>query len=351
MPLIFVLLSCALASTLVPAILYFAHSLRIYDKTSARKIHNGNIPRLGGVGIVVAFLATIVVMKLFQEPLAEEFSNKYRIWPILVSGIAIFSIGLIDDFLDLRAKFKFLIEALIAIFLIIWGFRFKMIMIPWGDGSLNLGLLSYPITFLWIVGITNAMNLIDGLDGLAGGIAFIASLSFGILFWSQSSIISAEICFAVTGSVAGFLIFNLPPAKIFMGDSGSLFLGFCMAILPLLGQGETKAEIGIIAAATTVAIPVFDTFSAIFRRTRAHVSFFTPDKGHLHHILLGKVKSTSLVLLIIYGINSLLAFAAMSTLFMGSAWSFGLKCGALLLIGLFFGYINRGAFRGGSLPK
>ena len=351
MPLIFILLSCALASTLVPAILYYATRQGLYDKIDARKLHNGNIPRLGGVGIAFAFLITIVVMRLFQAPLADEFSELYKIWPILISGMVMFSIGLIDDLRDLRAMFKFIIEALVTILLMLWGFRFKVIMVPWGDGSLNLGLLSYPVTFLWIVGITNAMNLIDGLDGLAGGIAFIASLTFGTFFWSQGSIMSAEICFAVSGSVAGFLIFNLPPAKIFMGDSGSLFLGFCLAILPLLGQGETKAEIGIIAATTTLAIPIFDTFAAIFRRTRAHVSFFTPDKGHLHHILLGKVKSTGRALLIIYGINCFLALAALSTLFMSNGWSLLVKGCALIIIALFFGYINRGALRVGSLRK
>ena len=340
-PLIFILLSCALASTLVPAILFFANKQGLYDSIDERKIHNGNIPRLGGIGIASAFLATIVILKLFQGPLAEEFSCTYSIWPILASGAVIFSIGLIDDLMDLRARIKFFIEALIAIFLMAWGFRFKVIMVPWGNGALSLGLLSYPITFLWIVGITNAMNLIDGLDGLAGGIAFIASLTFGLFFWAQGSIMSAELCFAVTGSVAGFLIFNLPPAKIFMGDSGSLFLGFCMAILPLLGQGETKAEIGIIAASTILAIPIFDTFAAMYRRRKAHVSFFTPDKGHLHHVLLGKVKSPSLVLLIIYAIDILLSSAALTTLFLSRAWSLSMKLAALVAIGIFFSAINR----------
>ncbi|MDP2792122.1 MAG: MraY family glycosyltransferase [Rectinemataceae bacterium] len=351
MPLIFILLSCALASTLVPAILYFAHSKGIYDKLSARKIHNGNIPRLGGVGITLAFLATVVVMKLFQAPLAEEFSNNYPIWPILASGIAMFSIGLIDDLIDLRARFKFIIEALIAIFLIAWGFRFQAVSVPWGDGGLELGLLSWPVTFLWIIGITNAMNLIDGLDGLAGGVAFIASMTFGLFFWTQGSIMSAQLCFAVSGSVAGFLIFNLPPAKIFMGDSGSLFLGFCLAILPLLSQGKARPEIGIISASTVLAIPIFDTLSAMYRRTKAHVSFFTADNGHFHHVLLRMVQLSSSVLLIICGINVLLALAALSTLFLSQALSFSIKLGALAAIGIVFYAINRRSIKDGSFPE
>ncbi|HWR13075.1 MAG TPA: MraY family glycosyltransferase [Rectinemataceae bacterium] len=342
MPLISILLSCALASSLVPAILYFAHKQGLYDTVNERKIHNGNIPRLGGVGIAAAFLATIIILMLLQEPLVNDFNERYKIWPIVLAGFVMFFLGLIDDLVDLRARLKFLIQVLAALFLIVFGFRFKVIMVPWGNGFIDLGLFSYPITLLWIIGITNAMNLIDGLDGLAGGICFIASLTFGIFFWAQGAALSAELCLAVTGAVAGFLIFNLPPAKIFMGDSGSLFLGFCLAILPLLGNGSgDKVEIGFFSAVATLGIPIFDTFSAMYRRRKAGVSFFTADKGHLHHILLGKVKSTGYVLLIIYSINTCLALAALSTLYLNGTVSFTLKISAILALAIFFAVVNR----------
>ena len=214
-------------------------------------------------------------------------------------------------------------------------------MVPWGRGLIDLGLLSYPITLIWIIGITNAVNLIDGLDGLAGGISFLASLSFGIFFWVQGSMLSAEICLALAGAVAGFLVFNLPPAKIFMGDSGSLFLGFFLALLPLLGQESDGAEIGLISAATILSVPIFDTFAAMYRRKKAHVSFFTADKGHLHHLLLKRVESSRAVLMIIYGMNLILAVAALSTLYLSRGMSFSLKISALAANALFFTWLNR----------
>lgn len=342
MPLISMLLSCAFASSMVPAILYFAHKQGLYDTVNERKIHNGNIPRLGGVGIASAFLATILALMLLQGPLIDNFQVQYKIWPIVLAGAAIFFLGLIDDLIDLRARLKFLVQVTAAIFLILFGFRFKVMIVPWGDGFINLGVFSYPITLLWIIGITNAMNLIDGLDGLAGGICFIASLTFGISFWVQGALLSAEICLAITGATAGFLIFNFPPAKIFMGDSGSLFLGFCLAILPLLGNGGSKnAEVGLISASATLGIPIFDTLSAMYRRKKAHVSFFTADMGHLHHILLGKVKSTGWVLLIIYSINTLLALAALSPLYMNRAAGFVTRISAIAILAIFFAFINR----------
>jgi UDP-GlcNAc:undecaprenyl-phosphate GlcNAc-1-phosphate transferase len=339
-PLISILLSCAFASSMVPAILHFAHSQGLYDEVNERKIHNGNIPRLGGVGIAAAFFVTIIVLRLLQEPLVNDFSEEYRVWPIILAGATMFFLGLIDDLIDLKARLKFFIQTLVAILIIAFGFRFRVILVPWGNGVLELGILSYPLTLCWIIGITNAMNLIDGLDGLAGGITFIASLTFGIFFWAQGFIVSAEICLAITGAAAGFLIFNLPPAKIFMGDSGSLFLGFCLALLPLLGQSDGGAEIGLISAATTLSIPIFDTFAAMYRRRKAHISFFTADKGHLHHILLEKVKSTKDVLLIIYGMNVLLALVALSTLYLSKILSFSLKISALVVIAIFFTFIN-----------
>jgi len=339
-PLISILLSCAFAASLVPAILHFAHKQGLYDSLNERKIHNGNIPRLGGVGIATAFLLTAIIIVSLQQSLLADFNDQFIIWPIIVSGMAIFLLGLIDDLIDLKARLKLLVQTLAAISLIAFGFRFRVIMVPWGRGFIDLGIVSYPLTFLWIIGITNAMNLIDGLDGLAGGISFIASSTFGIFFWVQGSLLSAELCFALSGAAAGFLIFNLPPAKIFMGDSGSLFLGFCLAFLPLLGQRGEKVELGLVSASTILALPIFDTFAAIYRRKRAKVSFFTADKRHLHHILLQKVQSTRKVLLITYGINILLALVALSTLYLDRTKSFTLKISALAIVAGFFIWIN-----------
>jgi UDP-GlcNAc:undecaprenyl-phosphate/decaprenyl-phosphate GlcNAc-1-phosphate transferase len=340
-PIISILLSCAFASAMMPIVLYFAHKYCLYDKVNERKIHNGNIPRLGGVGIVFAFMATLVILMLLQTSLVDDFREKNRIWPIFICGAAMFLLGLMDDFMDLNGKLKLFIQTIAALFLMGFGYRFRVVLVPWGSGFLDLGIFSYPITLIWIIGITNAINLIDGLDGLAGGISLIAALTFGIIFWVKGQMLSAEICMAIVGAAAGFLIFNLPPAAIFMGDSGSLFLGFCLALLPLLGQRNDGAEIGLISAATTLSIPIFDTLMAIYRRKKAHISFFTADKGHFHHIMLAKLESSKTTLAAIYGINIGLALIALSTLFLSSALSFSLKLAGLAAMAAFFFTLSR----------
>ncbi|MEW6548190.1 MAG: MraY family glycosyltransferase [Spirochaetota bacterium] len=330
MPIVALLLSAAFAAALVPSVTQFAHSRGLYDTINDRKVHNGKIPRLGGVGIAVAFLLTSFVLLSLQGPLYDELNDHIEIWPILLSGGIMFILGLMDDLFDLRAMYKFLVQIGAALLLMAFGFRFRVIMVPWGDGLFHLGYFSYPITLLWIIGITNAVNLIDGLDGLAGGISFIAASTFGIFFWAKGLVLPAEICLAISGAVLGFLIFNLPPAKVFMGDSGSLFLGFSLAMLPLLGQRDTGAEIGLISAATTLSIPILDTLMAMYRRKAAGKPFFSADKNHFHHVLLDKVKSTTKAIAIVYGINIILALAALSTLYAGAALSFVLKITALL---------------------
>lgn len=188
--------------------------------------------------------------------------------------------------------------------------------------------------------MTNAINLIDGIDGLAAGISIIASVTFGIFYWIQGMELQAGICAAIAGAAAGFLIFNWHPAKIFMGDSGSLFLGFCLAMLPLLSQRDDGAEIGLISASTTLAIPIFDTLLAIYRRKKAGVSFFTSDKKHFHHMLLAKYSSTTRTVWAIYLFNVILSIVALSTLFLGRAISFPLKLSVLVAVGAIFLVLN-----------
>ena len=341
MPLLAPILACVFTSFSMPIILYFARKQGLYDSVNERKIHNGKIPRLGGIGIAAGFTLAMVALMVVQGAFIADYRELFRIWPVLFGGMVMLFLGLIDDLLELRARIKLAVQILLAFLFIAFDFRFRIIMVPWGDGILSLGNLSYPLTLAWIVGITNAMNLIDGLDGLAGGVGFIASLTFGIFFLAKGSPLPALLCFTLTGAIAGFLIFNLPPAKIFMGDSGSLFLGFCLAALPLLGQNGHSAEIGLISAATTLAIPIFDTLAAIYRRRRAGVSFLSADRGHIHHVLLDLAGKTWKVLVVIVALNIALAAAALSTLYLPAGLSFFLKIAALAASALFFAIANR----------
>ena len=340
MPVRSFLIACAVSLALMPLIIGFANRYKLYDRINDRKIHNGKVPRLGGVGIALAFMVTLIILVITNRSQAGDFYGKFYVWPILATGTVLFLLGLTDDLVDLGARLKFVIQTIAALVLIYFDFRFRVIMVPWGSGIINLGLFSYPLTLAWIIGVTNAINLIDGIDGLAAGISIIASVTFGIFYAVQGMELQAGICVAIAGAVAGFLVFNWHPAKIFMGDSGSLFLGFSLAMLPLLSQRDDGAEIGLISAATTLAIPIFDTLLAIYRRKKAHVSFFVPDRNHFHHIVLAKFSSTTKAVGVIYLLSIFLSVVALSTIFLGRDASFPLKVAVLIAVGVSFLALN-----------
>ena len=336
-----------LSSVLMPLIIQFCHRHQLYDRLNDRKVHSDSkMPRLGGIGIALAFILSIVIIRIFQIDEFHQLYDGYRLWPIIAGASTILLTGLLDDLIDLTAWQKLTLQSAAAIMVMLAGYRFKFLVVPFGSGVWNFGLFSYPLTFLWIVGITNAINLIDGIDGLAGGISGLAALAFALFFMFTSNVLPAEICLALVGSIIGFLIYNLPPAKIFMGDSGSLFLGYVLAIIPLLSQykGFQGTDIGVLSAATVLSIPIFDTLMAMYRRFRAHKSFFSADRKHLHHQLLDRGFHTSEILLILYSLTVVLAMVSLSMLFIPLSWSFVLNVamfGAMLLYFLRFSRPDR----------
>jgi UDP-GlcNAc:undecaprenyl-phosphate GlcNAc-1-phosphate transferase len=179
------------------------------------------------------------------------------------------------------------------------GFRFSSFMLPFGHNITNTFAV-YGISLFWIVGITNAVNLIDGMDGLAGGISGIAALFWGIISLYMECTTAALFAFVLFGAIAGFLAFNKPPAKIFMGDSGSLLIGYILAVLPLMPQEKENFTEILLLALTILIIPVFDTISTIFRRLRLKKHITEPDKHHIHHKLLRLGLSKNKILIIIY---------------------------------------------------
>ena len=267
----------------MPLIIKIAHSRKLYDVIDDRKIHTGNIPRLGGLGIFLAFVGAIAIITVVTGK-GVETGNRF--WAVILCMLVIHVVGLVDDFRNLAAVYKFIIELAAAIILSALGFRFMAIVPPFAGLTFGLGALSYPITVIWIIGVTNAVNLIDGMDGLAGGISAFAAAAYGLIFMLNGDSGAALACFALVGAIFGFLAFNLPPAKVFMGDSGALFLGFTLSVLPIIGPVTGHTEIGFVSAVTVLLIPIFDTFAAIIRRLIVGVSVFTPDREHLHHKLL-----------------------------------------------------------------
>ena len=320
---------------IIPFVMRLSARRGWYDEPDERKIHNGPIPRLGGIGLFWGFALAILAGYALGLLPGRDYLDGY-FWTVALGGMIIHGIGLLDDFTDLRARVKFAVQLFLAIALVAYGFRFHVVKLPFIPGELDLGAFSWPLSVIWIVGVTNAVNLIDGMDGLAGGIASIASIVFGVIFFHAGNLPAAFVCCALFGATLGFLVFNFPPAKIFMGDSGSLSLGFILAILPLLGPARGKIEIGLVSASTMLLVPILDTMTAIIRRFRAGVPFFSPDRRHLHHKLLAMGLSTRHALFVVYGATFLLGAATLSPLFLSEALSFWLRIGSwFVVVGLF----------------
>ncbi|MBN1524818.1 MAG: undecaprenyl/decaprenyl-phosphate alpha-N-acetylglucosaminyl 1-phosphate transferase [Spirochaetales bacterium] len=296
---------------LTPSIIRISHRFRWYDRLDHRKIHTVLIPRLGGVGIFTSFFVSIIVVPIIFNTVfgaqSYTFLNIRLVW--MFSGfLMIYLLGLIDDFYSLKAALKFLIQILAAGVVTAGGFVVKSIWLP-GLGTIEFGFFAYPLTIIWIVGITNAMNLVDGMDGLSAGIASFAALTMGViaLLGGGGQVATAIMAFALLGALAGFLRYNFPPAKIFMGDSGSLFLGFALAVFPLMGltqKGISAAGTfgSLLIPITVLLVPIIDTLAAIFRRIRRKQSIAAPDKEHIHHKLLDLGLSEKKILAVVYSV-------------------------------------------------
>jgi len=282
------LLAFGVSAAIIPFVLALSHKRSWYDIPNARKIHTNPVPRLGGIGIffgtMVGSLAVPLLLPLIAPTLWNDgYSISYV--PVFIAFAIIHGLGLIDDFHNLHALLKLSLQIVAAALVTVGGFTISSISLP-GLAPLSFGILSYPITILWIVTISNAINLVDGVDGLAGGISGIAAIFLGVLCLLQGHGSSAVVAFAVLGACIGFLLFNWPPARLFMGDSGSLFIGFVLATIPLMiSPGQTTIG-SLMGPVTVLLVPILDTVSAIFRRLRERRPIHSPDKEHIHHKLL-----------------------------------------------------------------
>lgn len=278
------LFSFLLSTILVYRVIRLAVRKSWFDGHDERKIHVGEIPRLGGVGFVAAYIMMAFAITFMNG--SSSFGLSFL--PVLIAMTIIFIFGVIDDFKPLTPRFKLMIQSFAALLVLSGGFAFSSVSSSTMGIDLPFGIMKYPLTFLWIIGITNALNLIDGVDGLAGGVSLIASLTYAIVFTISGNERGAVLCFALAGVIAGFLVFNLPlpRAKIFMGDCGSQFLGFMLALFPLMDSGKGSINLAVPFAAAVLLIPIGDTFAAIWRRTRDGVPMTRPDRAHTHHKLM-----------------------------------------------------------------
>lgn len=292
---------------LTPLVKKFAVRIGAVDVPNHRKVHTKIMPRLGGLAIYLAFMGTFFIM----FPLLQEY-DKNAAWGILVGGSVIVLIGALDDRFELSAKIK-LLGQLAAAAIVVIGFdlQVEFVNLPFGSvfAMYDMEWLSIILTILWIVGVTNAINLIDGLDGLAAGVSGIAIATTMVLAFMMGNVMVILLCAALLGSVIGFLFFNFHPAKIFMGDSGALFLGFSLAVLSILGF-KTATLASFIVPIMILGVPISDTVFAIIRRIVNKKPISSADKNHLHHRLQELGLSHRNTVLVIYGISCIFGVCA-----------------------------------------
>lgn len=288
----------------------FARRAGLVDPCSERKVHVHPVPRIGGVAIVLAgALAMVATVAVFgTQALA---TNARGLATVIGGALAVHIVGLIDDVRPMRARWKFLAQIAIACGVFLAGLRVTTLSLPF-VGTVELGVVvGMLFTVIWFVGITNAFNLIDGLDGLAAGAALFALTTMFVVASFNGLVGAAVVTIILAGATVGFLCFNFHPASIFLGDSGSLFLGFMLAGIGLLGSQKSPTVIAVAIPIVSLGLPVLDTTLAVLRRFLRGQPIFTADRAHIHHRLLSLGHSPRNVALLLYGACALLGLGGM----------------------------------------
>ena len=275
---------------ITPIIIVISKKLDLVDRPNFRKVHTKPISVMGGTVILFSFLIGIWL----GHPIEREVK------PLRLGAITLFMVGLIDDIYDLRPYLKLAGQIVAALIVTFYGITIDFISLPIGP-TIHFGIFSIPITVIWIVAITNAINLIDGLDGLASGVSALALMTIGFIAILQANIFIIMICCVLLGSLLGFLFYNFHPAKIFLGDSGALMIGFIIGFLSLLGF-KNITFIALFFPIVILAVPFIDTLFAMIRRMKKGQHIMQADKSHLHHKLLALGYTHRQTVLLIYSI-------------------------------------------------
>lgn len=277
-----------------PLVRTLAVKIGAIDAPDARKVHQVSIPRLGGLAIYIGYMVSLLYS-------VKDISS---VKGLLIGSVILVAVGIWDDVKQIGPKTKLLGQIVAALMLPIFDNAIHFISI--GDHMLYLEYLSIPLTVFWIVGFTNIVNLIDGLDGLAAGISLIACIAICIVTLQMGQVDLACITLALAGAACGFLRYNFNPAKIFMGDTGSMLLGYTMAAISVMGSVKTAATVGLVVPVIVLGLPILDTLFAIVRRRINGRPVFQPDKGHLHHRLLAMGLTQKQAVLLMYAITAVL---------------------------------------------
>lgn len=288
---------------LTPLVRRLAVRIGAVDHPDARKVHHGLVPRLGGLAIYAGFLVSIAATVGFED---------MELLGLCIGATFLIIVGVLDDRYSLPPKVKLLGQIIAAaIFVVIFGVRIDWIQLPVVGFFYIPAFISIPLTIFWIIGFVNTVNLIDGLDGLAAGIALIASTTIAFLSFQMGQWVCAAAMVAMTGAALAFLQYNFNPARIFMGDTGSMFLGYVIAAVSVMGSMKTAAAAVLIVPLIALSVPIMDTLMAIARRKHSGVPVFSPDKRHLHHRLLAKGLTQKEVVLIMYALTAFFSCIAL----------------------------------------
>lgn len=327
-------ISLIIAYFLTPYAIKFARKIGAVDvPADDRRMHTKPVPLLGGLAIIAAFIVTSTVMMRYHHLLMQ----------ILPGAIIIALLGIIDDRNPLPAWPKLIVQCVAAFIPILVNPRIIINSVSgfniFGIDNINFGIFSIPITILWIVGITNAMNLIDGLDGLATGISTIASVSMLIVAVIKMSEDPNEYSVAIltaalAGGCLGLLPYNRNPAKVFLGDTGATFLGYTLAVISIQGLFKTYTAVSVAVPLLVLAIPILDTLTAVLRRLKNHKSPFAADRSHIHHKLIDMGLDQKQAVDLLYMVSIILGISAVIFAAFGSSagWLFLLGATALIAV-------------------
>lgn len=296
------ILALAVAFAATPAVKMLAIRIKAVDvPRDSRRMHKTPIPRLGGLAIFLGFLVSILIFGRTGPQMAA----------ILVGAILLVALGMVDDVVALKPGIKFLGQIVAALIPTLAGVVITRFTNPFSAGGyFNLGIFSIPVTILWIVGITNAVNFIDGLDGLACGVSAIATVTMFVIAVLYSEYQIALMMAALAGACLGFLPYNMNPAKIFMGDTGSMFLGYILAVTSIQGLFKFYAVISFAVPFILLGLPIFDTAFAIIRRLAHGQSPLQADRGHVHHRLIDLGFDQKQSVAILYAFSAVLGLTA-----------------------------------------
>ncbi len=328
------ILSALCAWLLTPLVTRLGHRLKAYG--AARNGTKEAIPRLGGLAVFGAVLMAWGLLSFYDNSVARNFRQEISTLVLmLVPGIVILLLGVYDDIFQASPWQKLLVQSLAAGMAYWGGFKIVSISHVLGPGPHN-ALLTFGLTWLWIVGVTNAFNLIDGMDGLAGGVAFFVTIPVFLMALFSNAVLACVLAITLAGALVGFLRYNFAPAKIYLGDTGSLFLGFMLATLAIHTSHKSTTLLAVVIPLAAFGLPLLDTMLAVVRRFLQGKPIFGADREHIHHQLLRRGLSKRSVVLVLYGLAAL--FALGSLLIMGTGHTAAL---IVVLVGVSAWFVNR----------